>query len=78
MGPLERGNRTASALEMSLGTRIYLHEYIDIIGASRAAYFLGELNAAQLFREGYGRTQREFIRLFGLKSPIHSGPSSVQ
>jgi len=28
-----------SALEMTLANRIYLHEYIDIIGASRAAYF---------------------------------------
>ena len=28
----------------------------------RAAYFLGELNAFHPFREGNGRTQREFIR----------------
>jgi cell filamentation protein len=36
--------------------------------AARAAYFLGELNAAHPFREGNGRTQREFIRELGLKA----------
>jgi len=36
--------------------------------AGRAAYFLGELNAAHPFREGNGRTQREFIRELGLKA----------
>ena len=30
--------------------------------ARRAAYYLGELNAIHPFREGNGRTQREFIR----------------
>jgi len=30
--------------------------------AQRAAYFLGEINAIHPFREGNGRTQREFIR----------------
>jgi cell filamentation protein len=34
--------------------------------AQRAAYYLGELNAAHPFREGNGRTQREFIRELGL------------
>src|SRR5580700_9059981 len=34
----------------------------------RAAWFLGELNAAHPFREGNGRTQREFIRELGLKA----------
>lgn len=29
---------------------------------NRAAFFLGEINAAHPFREGNGRTQREFIR----------------
>ena len=37
----------------------------------RAAYFLGELNAAHPFREGNGRTQREFIRELGLKAGYH-------
>jgi cell filamentation protein len=36
--------------------------------ARRAAYYLGELNAAHPFREGNGRTQREFIRELGLKA----------
>jgi cell filamentation protein len=36
--------------------------------AERAAYFLSELNAAHPFREGNGRTQREFIRELGLKA----------
>jgi len=30
--------------------------------ARRAGYYLGELNAIHPFREGNGRTQREFIR----------------
>jgi cell filamentation protein len=36
--------------------------------AGRAAHFLGELNAAHPFREGNGRTQREFLRELGLKA----------
>jgi cell filamentation protein len=36
--------------------------------ADRAGYYLGELNAAHPFREGNGRTQREFIRQLGLKA----------
>ncbi len=34
--------------------------------AHRAAYFLGEINAIHPFREGNGRTQREFIRELAL------------
>jgi cell filamentation protein len=42
---------------------------LDAAGFSgRAAWFLGELNAAHPFREGNGRTQREFIRELGLKA----------
>jgi cell filamentation protein len=36
--------------------------------ADRAAYFIGELNAAHPFRERNVRTQREFIRELGLKA----------
>jgi cell filamentation protein len=36
--------------------------------AQRAGYYLGELNAAHPFREGNGRTQREFIRELGLRA----------
>jgi fido (protein-threonine AMPylation protein) len=35
-------------------------------GRTPTAYFLGELNAAHPFREGNGRTQREFLREPGL------------
>jgi cell filamentation protein len=42
---------------------------LDAAGFSgRAAWFLGEINAAHPFREGNGRTQREFIRELGLKA----------
>lgn len=34
--------------------------------ANRAAYYLGEINAIHPFREGNGRTQREFIRELAL------------
>jgi cell filamentation protein len=34
--------------------------------APRAAYYLGEINAIHPFREGNGRTQREFIRQLAL------------
>lgn len=33
----------------------------------RAAYYLGEINALHPFREGNGRTQREFLRTLGLQ-----------
>jgi cell filamentation protein len=36
--------------------------------AGRAVYSLGELNAAHPFREGNGRTQREFVRELELRS----------
>ena len=34
---------------------------------ARTAYYLGELNAIHPFREGNGRTQREFIRQLALR-----------
>ena len=36
--------------------------------ADRAGYYLGEINAIHPFREGNGRTQREFIRTLALKN----------
>jgi cell filamentation protein len=36
--------------------------------ASRAAFYLGELNTIHPFREGNGRTQREFIRQLGAEA----------
>jgi cell filamentation protein len=35
---------------------------------ARAAYFMGELNAIHPFRDGNGRTQREFTRQLALKN----------
>jgi cell filamentation protein len=36
--------------------------------AARAAFYLGEINAIHPFREGNGRTQREFIRQLALRA----------
>jgi len=36
--------------------------------AQRAAHYLGEINAIHPFREGNGRTQREFIRTLALRA----------
>ena len=35
---------------------------------NRGAYYLGEINAVHPFREGNGRTQREFIRQLGVRN----------
>ncbi len=51
-----------------LATEKYLVNLDAEVFANRAAYFLGELNAAHPFREGNGRTQREFIRELGMKA----------
>lgn len=49
-----------------LATEKYLVNLDAEIFSDRAAYFIGELNAAHPFREGNGRTQREFIRQLGM------------
>ena len=36
--------------------------------ANRGAYYLGEINAVHPFREGNGRTQREFIRQLAVRN----------
>src|SRR5580698_1565013 len=36
--------------------------------ANRGAYYLGEINAVHPFREGNGRTQREFIRQVAVRN----------
>ena len=36
--------------------------------AERAAFYLSELNTIHPFRDGNGRTQREFIRVLGLRA----------
>jgi cell filamentation protein len=38
--------------------------------ASRGAHYLGEINAIHPFREGNGRTQREFVRELALQSGL--------
>jgi cell filamentation protein len=45
-----------------LAAENYLRGLDSVAFARRAAYYLGELNAIHPFREGNGRTQREFIR----------------
>jgi cell filamentation protein len=53
-------------------TKLAIEKYLVNLDAEmfadRAAYFVGELNAAHPFREGNGRTQREFIRELGMKA----------
>jgi cell filamentation protein len=51
-----------------LAAENYLVNLDAALFAGRAAYYLGEVNAAHPFREGNGRTQREFIRELGLKA----------
>ncbi len=45
-----------------LASEKYLRGLDSSTFTQRAAFFLGEINAAHPFREGNGRTQREFIR----------------
>jgi len=53
-------------LFQKLSAENYLQAVNTKVFASRAGFFLGEINAAHPFREGNGRTQREFIRELGL------------
>lgn len=46
----------------------FLKELSQQAFVERAAFFLGEINAVHPFREGNGRTQREFIRQLALTS----------
>ena len=47
---------------------IVVYRVLDANFIDGAACFIGELKAAHPFREGNGRTQREFIRQLGLKA----------
>lgn len=49
-------------LFLKLKSENYLKDCTEDNIAARAAYYLGEINAVHPFREGNGRTQREFIR----------------
>lgn len=53
-------------LLQKLSAENYLQAVDPKVFANRAGYFLSEINAAHPFREGNGRTQREFIRELGL------------
>lgn len=46
----------------------YLENYSQDITAKRLAYYISELNVLHPFREGNGRTIREFIRELALKN----------
>lgn len=54
--------RSLDALFAELKNESHLRRLSATSWAHRAAYFLGEINAIHPFREGNGRTQREFIR----------------
>lgn len=49
-------------LFLKLKSENFLKDCTEDNIAARAAYYLGEINAVHPFREGNGRTQREFIR----------------
>ena len=49
-------------LFLKLKSENYLKDCTEDNIASKAAYYLGEITAIHPFREGNGRTQREFIR----------------
>ena len=49
-------------LFLKLKSENYFKDCTEDNIASKAAYYLGEINAIHPFREGNGRTQREFIR----------------
>ena len=53
------GKLAAESLLCDLTPRIF---------AERAAFYLGEINAIHPFREGNGRTQREFIRQLAVRA----------
>lgn len=56
----------------SLLKKLQNENYLQELGkeelAKRLAYYLAELNVLHLFREGNGRTNREFIRQLALKN----------
>ena len=59
----------AGALDDSLGKLAREKLLVSLFAtefAERAAFYLGEINAIHPFREGNGRTQREFIRQLAL------------
>jgi len=43
----------------------------------RSSHYLGEINICHFFREGNGRTQREFFRMLGMKNGYELNWDSV-
>lgn len=58
--------QSLDALFAELAREGLLRDLTASVWTRRAAYFLGEINAIHPFREGNGRTQREFIRELAL------------
>jgi cell filamentation protein len=59
--------QSANQLFINLKNENYLIELNTIIFAKKASYYMAELNVIHPFREGNGRTIREFIRCLALK-----------
>lgn len=57
-----------ASLLHQLASEAYLARLPPAQFAERAGFYLGELNAIHPFRDGNGRTQREFIRQIGLRA----------
>ena len=62
---MEQINFTLTTMTDALRKEQYLSGLGPERFAQRAAYYMGELNAIHPFRDGNGRTQREFIRQLG-------------
>jgi cell filamentation protein len=64
-------DRIAPALDTLFG-ELAREDYLSGADSDRfcnhAAHYMGELNAIHPFRDGNGRTQREFIRQLGLRN----------
>jgi cell filamentation protein len=64
-------------LALQLAARNYLKELPLEQFADRAGYFLGAINMLHPFREGNGRTQREFIHLLARQAGYTIGWESI-
>lgn len=65
-GPALHISAALTELLEKLRREDYLHSVTRAVFCARAAFYLGEINAIHPFREGNGRTQRDFIRQLGL------------
>ncbi|MCF6409965.1 Fic/DOC family protein [Pseudalkalibacillus salsuginis] len=61
----------SNALFKQLKEEAYLLDLDVVQFSDRAAYYMAEINILHPFREGNGRTQREFIRQLALKNGYH-------